>query len=286
MFIEGNSTPSEKLKAWYLFTDDFVAGTQHLSPLAVGIYVRLLCWNWNKKCRGIPDDAEILNRIAGTRSDIEQDTCGDVIKEFFVHIVDKDNIQNNKWQNARQLKEWLYINNRIANARVNGSKGGRPKNNPAKTPLPLTPTSTNNNIYMVDVFEKIWNQLKVKRGAKSKALKAYIKLYGKKDMPETDFIIEKFNAKCDSVSEKIFIPHFSTWLNEEMWTEELINESSKTQDDNFGLVPRDAFRNLYFWKKGRKMPQDIDSDIIIKFREDEIPLKAMIDMGFSESELK
>ena len=42
MFIEENSTPSEKLKAWYLFTDDFVAGTQHLSPLAVGIYVRLL----------------------------------------------------------------------------------------------------------------------------------------------------------------------------------------------------------------------------------------------------
>jgi len=246
--------------------------------------VRLLCWNWNKKCKGIPDDAEILNRIAGTRSDEEQEICGQVINEFFVHVV-AENPENNKWQNARQLKEWLYINNRIANARENGKKGGRPKN-PDKTPLPLTPTSTNNNKYMIDVFEKIWNQLKVKRGAKSKALKAYIKLYGKKDMPETDFIIEKFNAKCDSVSEKIFIPHFSTWLNEEMWTEELINESSKTEDDNFGLAVRDPYRNLNFWKKGRRMPQDIDNDIMTKFHQDEIPYKAMIDMGFSESDLK
>ena len=27
MFIEENSKPNEKLKAWYLFTEDFVAGT-------------------------------------------------------------------------------------------------------------------------------------------------------------------------------------------------------------------------------------------------------------------
>ena len=31
MFIDENSKPKEKLKAWYLFTEDFIAGTQHLT---------------------------------------------------------------------------------------------------------------------------------------------------------------------------------------------------------------------------------------------------------------
>ena len=42
MFIEENSKPNEKLKAWYLFTEDFVAGTSHLTNEEVGIYIRLL----------------------------------------------------------------------------------------------------------------------------------------------------------------------------------------------------------------------------------------------------
>ena len=278
MIIDEASSPSDKLKAWYLFTEDFVAGTQHLTPIEVGCYVRLLCWNWNKRCRGIPEDSNVLDRICCAHTEEEKEAVGKVINEFFTLLI-AEKPEDNKWQNKRQLREWLYINNRIANARENGKKGGRPKN-PDKTPLPLTPTSTNNNKYMIDVFEKIWNQLKVKRGAKSKALKAYIKLYGKKDMPETDFIIEKFNAKCDSVSEKIFIPHFSTWLNEEMWTEELINESSKTEDDNFGIVPRDPFRNLSFWQKGRRMPQDFDRDIEIMYQKGKISDEAMKEMGF------
>ena len=31
MFIDENSKPREKLKAWYLFTEDFIAGTQALT---------------------------------------------------------------------------------------------------------------------------------------------------------------------------------------------------------------------------------------------------------------
>ena len=53
MFIDENSKPKEKLKAWYLFTEDFIAGTSHLSNEEIGIYMRLLCWNWNKRCIGL-----------------------------------------------------------------------------------------------------------------------------------------------------------------------------------------------------------------------------------------
>ena len=40
MVITEDSKPKEKLKAWYLFTEDFVAGTQHLTNQEIGIYIR------------------------------------------------------------------------------------------------------------------------------------------------------------------------------------------------------------------------------------------------------
>lgn len=260
MFIEENSTPSEKLKAWYLFTDDFVAGTQHLSPLAVGIYVRLLCWNWNKKCKGIPDNAEIINRIAGTRSDEEQEICGQVINEFFVHIVDADNIENNKWQNARQLKEWLYINNRIANARENGKKGGRPKN-PDKTPLPLTPTSTN-NIYKVEFENEIWGKVKLKKGSK---VKAYEKWLSKKDKTTNNIIVEKYNALISKTNDIEFIPHLATWLYGERWEEDL-TDTSKTNE--FGVQPKKSHKDyVSFVKKGIRSTSISDDMVRLMWKE-------------------
>jgi uncharacterized protein YdaU (DUF1376 family) len=45
------------------FPDDFIAGTYHLPAEAVGIYVRLLCYQWNNG--SIPSDESELARIAG-----------------------------------------------------------------------------------------------------------------------------------------------------------------------------------------------------------------------------
>ena len=83
MFIEENSKPNEKLKAWYLFTEDFVAGTQHLTNEQVGIYIRLLCWNWNKRCIGIPKDEMTYHRIASCITDNEKISCTKILNEFF-----------------------------------------------------------------------------------------------------------------------------------------------------------------------------------------------------------
>ena len=75
MFIDENSKPTEKLKAWYLFTEDFIAGTQHLTNQEIGIYIRLLCWNWNKKCPGLPQDMNTILRIANCITDSEKISC-------------------------------------------------------------------------------------------------------------------------------------------------------------------------------------------------------------------
>ena len=120
MIIYENSKPKEKLKAWYLCTEDFVAGTQHLSNEEVGIYIRLLCFNWNKRCSGIPNDSSTQYRIANCFTDNEKKSCDNVLKEFFVLV-------NDKYQNERQLQEYLYISRRMEASKENGKLGGRPK---------------------------------------------------------------------------------------------------------------------------------------------------------------
>ena len=281
MFIDEDSKPSEKLKAWYLFTEDFIAGTQHLTPIEVGCYVRLLCWNWNKRCKGIPDDSDILNRICVAITNEEKEAVGKVINEFFTLLIAPDP-NNNKWQNKRQLREWIYINNRIEVARENGSKGGRPKKNRStnlndnlnKTPLPHTPTPNNTNI---DEFEKeIWNKINLKRGSKKNAYQAWNKIRGK---IENSLIINNYNKLINNTDDTKFVPHLSSWLNAERWEEDIT--TNKKEEDNFGIVPRDPYRNLSFWQKGRKMPQDFDRDIEIMHKKGKITDEAMKKMGFN-----
>ena len=136
MFIEENSKPNEKLKAWYLFTEDFVAGTSHLTNEEVGIYIRLLCWNWNKRCIGIPKDEMTYHRIASCITNNEKVACTKVLNEFF-HLV------NEVFQNERQLQEYLFITRRIEASKQNGKLGGRPKKprvEPKARQKPPTPT--------------------------------------------------------------------------------------------------------------------------------------------------
>ena len=156
MFIEENSKPNEKLKAWYLFTEDFVAGTQHLTNEQVGIYIRLLCWNWNKRCIGIPKDEMTYHRIASCITDNEKISCTKILNEFF-HLVDE------VFQNERQLQEYLFITRRIEASKQNGKLGGRPKKprpEPSQNPPTPTPTSTiKPKTKKKDNFPLFWNKI-------------------------------------------------------------------------------------------------------------------------------
>ena len=62
------------------FPDDFIAGTYHLTPEAVGIYVRLLCFQWNNG--SIPSDENELARIAGVDADAMRTHMRTVVLKF------------------------------------------------------------------------------------------------------------------------------------------------------------------------------------------------------------
>ena len=62
------------------FPDDFIAGTYHLPAEAVGIYVRLLCYQWNNG--SIPSDENELARVAGVDADAMRTHMRTVMLKF------------------------------------------------------------------------------------------------------------------------------------------------------------------------------------------------------------
>jgi uncharacterized protein YdaU (DUF1376 family) len=223
MIIDENSKPREKLKAWYLFTDDFIAGTQHLTNLEVGIYIRLLCWNWNKKCVGIPSDNITYYRIASCHTHNEREACDNVLREFFILM------ETNKYQNAKQLEEYIYITRRMEASRENGRLGGRPKKT-QKEPSENPPTSTTTPTTLPEVerlyqktktkhnFDIFWKKVKNKV-SKGTAEKNFAKLMGVwQQQPE--YVAELYNKYYDSVEDKKFAKQPAFWLSARKYEDE------------------------------------------------------------------
>tara|TARA_R100001440_G_scaffold6078_6_gene12670 strand:+ start:1313 stop:2161 length:849 start_codon:yes stop_codon:yes gene_type:complete len=233
MFIDENSKPKEKLKAWYLFTEDFIAGTQHLTNQEIGIYIRLLCWNWNKRCKGIPFDEKLIFRIGMCFSHDEQQTCLKVLSENFRLINEKH------WQNERQLQEFLYISKRIEASKENGKLGGRPKKPSQKPPTP-TPTSTSKSSSKYSrLFSLFWENInnKVSKGT---AEKNFLRIEQEwQDKPEE--LAKLYNSYYDSIKEKEYAKQPAFWLSAKKYLDKL---PEKKYD--FGVVNRDEERVKMF----------------------------------------
>ena len=223
MFIEENSKPNEKLKAWYLFTEDFVAGTQHLTNEQVGIYIRLLCWNWNKRCIGIPKDEMTYHRIASCITDNEKISCTKILNEFF-HLVDE------VFQNERQLQEYLFITRRIEASKQNGKLGGRPKKpRPEPSQNPPTPTPTSTSKPKTNNFNIFWENIKYKIG-KGKAEKKYFALDKEwKNKPKE--LCELYNKHYDSLKDKEYAKHPAFWLADKRYLDEAPSHTNDRIDE-------------------------------------------------------
>ena len=213
MIIDENSKPREKLKAWYLFTDDFIAGTQHLTNLEVGIYIRLLCWNWNKKCVGIPSDNITYYRIASCHTHNEKEACDNVLREFFILM------ETNKYQNAKQLEEYLFITRRMEASRENGRLGGRPKK-PSQNPPTTTTTNTTKQtkINYSPHFLKFWEKV-VNKVSKGIAEKNYVKL-DKEWLEKPVELATMYNSYYNSIEDKQFAKQPAFWLSARKYEDE------------------------------------------------------------------
>ena len=219
-FISKESKPQEKLKAWYLFTDDFIAGTMSNSAIECGVYIRLLCWNWNKRCQGIPKDSNAYYRIANCITEEEKKACETVLKQFFVEVQDH-------YQNERQLQEYLFITKRIEASKINGRLGGRPKK-PSQNPPTLTTTPTiKPKTKKKDNFPLFWNLIsnKVSKGIAEKNFR----LLDQEWIDKPVKLAEMYNNYYNTVEDKRYAKQPAFWLSAKKYEDEVAKQSNTTE---------------------------------------------------------
>ena len=220
MFINKSSKPQEKLKAWYLFTDDFIAGTMSNSAIECGVYIRLLCWNWNKRCQGIPKDSNAYYRIANCITEEEKKACETVLKQFFVEVQDH-------YQNERQLQEYLFITKRIEASKVNGRLGGRPKKPSHNPPTPTTTPTIKPKTKKKDNFPLFWNLVsnKVSKGIAEKNFR----LLDQEWIDKPVKLAEMYNNYYNTVEDKKFAKQPAFWLSAKKYEDEVAKQSNTTE---------------------------------------------------------
>ena len=256
MFVDENSKPREKLRAWYLFTEDFVAGTQHLSNEEIGIYIRLLCWNWNKRCCGILNNENTYYRIGNCITDSEKQSCKSILEQFFVLI-------GQHYQNERQLQEYLYITRRVTASRNNGKLGGRPKKptaepkikpntQPSQNPPTPTPTNKLNKLSYSSYFLKFWESVpnKISKGI---AEKNYLKLE-QEWIGQPEKLADMYKTYYNSIEDKQFAKQPAFWLSAKKY----LDEQPKKQDTSIAdpyVMRLKMFKGAIDSKKGSSFIQ-------------------------------
>lgn len=227
-------------------TDNFIADTVNLTNEEIGIYFRLLCYAWKNEAY-LPKDISRIKRIV---QNAREEDINYILETYFK----EDDIG---YYSKAQKEEFEWVIEKSGKAKVAAEK--RWNANASQTHMRTQSSYShsnnhNNNKIIEDSFDAIWSKIKTKRGTKANGLKAYKKIHGK---VEPSLLVDKYNAKSNSVDDKQFVPHFSTWLNSEGWTEELITEKK----EEFKVDNRNPFANLSLWKKGIRTMNDSDQDI-------------------------
>lgn len=212
-----SNTVNIKLPSLPLFTDTFQAETIHLENSRVGVYIRILCFNWTKHSK--PFKKEDAYRICQCAYDKEcRNDVEEVLKEFFLH--DKE---TNTYTHKRLVKEYQYIQQMYQKKSQAGRKGMESRwfasDNKTITPIPI-PNPIPNNI--IDIhFENFWKALQIKRGPKFMARKRFEqKFRNNLDENISKQLADKFNRYSSKVKDKEFVCHVSTWLSQERYIDE------------------------------------------------------------------
>jgi uncharacterized protein YdaU (DUF1376 family) len=112
-----------KSPAFQFYPADFIMGTSMMTAEEVGGYIRLLCHQWSAGL--IPNKVKLLKQLTGVFDDESIET---ILTKF---VEDEEgNLYNERLENIRKGYE-----DYVEKQKINGSKGGRPKN--PKKPKPL-----------------------------------------------------------------------------------------------------------------------------------------------------
>ena len=248
---------SEDIKFPYqdFYFGDWLTGTAHLSHQQRGIYITLYAQSGTLNGKGLPNDFYQLCRIADLYDpDIEK--MEELKKDLMFVINDKFTLIDGRYHQLRQKKDRENKVDIVKLRQESGKKGGLAK---AKQNSSKVSDSDSESIY-----NNIWSKLSIRRGSKQVAYASWLK--NAKDI-KPEILIEKYNSLCSQADDPKFIPHFSTWLNQNRWEEEL---PTKKETNEFGVQPKKSHKQyVNFVKRGIRSTA-ISDDMVRQMRKENL----------------
>jgi uncharacterized protein YdaU (DUF1376 family) len=123
----GSIMARKKPPSFDFFADDFIAGTYHMEAEAVGIYIRLLCYQWSNG--SIPDDEPTLCKIAGVDANALRTHMRSVMRKLCVGNAGELYNERLEIERAKKL-EIIEKAKRSAEQRWSKENKGNPKLRP------------------------------------------------------------------------------------------------------------------------------------------------------------
>ena len=247
---------SENIKFPYqdFYFGDWLTGTAHLSHQQRGIYITLYAQSGTLNGKGLPNDFYQLCRIADLYDpDIEK--MEELKKDLMFVINDKFTLIDGRYHQLRQKKDRENKVDIVKLRQESGKKGGLAK---AKQNSSKDSDSDSESIY-----NNIWSKLSIRRGSKQVAYASWLK--SAKDI-KPEILIEKYNSLCSQADDPKFIPHFSTWLNQNRWEEELPTKKEET----YNVQPEKSYKDyVWFVKKGMRSTR-ISDDMVRQMRKENL----------------
>ena len=143
-------------------------------------------------------------------------------------------METNKYQNAKQLEEYVYITRRMEASRENGKLGGRPKK-PSQNPPTTTTTNTTKQtkINYSPHFLKFWEKV-VNKVSKGIAEKNYLKL-DKEWLEKPVELATMYNNYYNSIEDKQFAKQPAFWLSAKKYLDEQPKKTSEEKLEQFDM---------------------------------------------------
>ena len=249
-----------KLPWTKLYFSDFLNGCRGLTHQQKGIYFTLFCLAGMENGRGLPNDFDELC-LSVNVYDKNPEKVEELKHDLTLVLNKKFILIDNRYHNQRQLDDFNNEIQTIKNKSMAGKMSVMNKRSTqAKQKLNTLSESESISIFNND----IWPNLKFKKGSKVVALNSYLK---KAFDIDKKTLIKKYNELCSNTADPKFIPHFSTWLNQERWEEEI---SVKKETYNFETTPRKSYKDYVFFVKKGMRSTAISDDMVRQMRKENL----------------
>lgn len=108
--------------SFQFYPDDFIAGTSHFSARECGVYIRLLCFQWDTG--GVPADETRQFAIAAARNHADKEAVRFVVREKFILGAD-GNLRNRRMEIVRFKADQWIEKSRLGGKASGGSRTGK-----------------------------------------------------------------------------------------------------------------------------------------------------------------